>query len=252
MQTVETIRKIKLAYGREGKSIGQIARDFHMSRNTVRKVIRSESTKFEYRRRVQPMPRMSGFTEWVIEQLEYDANQPKKYRRTAKVLYNELQGRGYEGGYDAVRRFIRRWREESGHTAPEAFVPLSFAPGEAYQFDWSHEQLEIGGLPMTVKIAHTRLCHSRLSFCQAFSRETMEMVFEAHNRAFDFFGGACGRGIYDNMSTAVSKVLRGKHRELNPRFEELCAHYLIEPTMCTPAAGWEKGQVENLVGVTRK
>ena len=63
MQTVESIRKIKLAYGREGKSIGQIARDFHMSRNTVRKVIRSESTKFEYRRRVQPMPRMSGFTD---------------------------------------------------------------------------------------------------------------------------------------------------------------------------------------------
>ncbi|NCD25809.1 MAG: transposase [Deltaproteobacteria bacterium] len=101
---------------------------------------------------------------------------------------------------------------------------------------------------MTVKLAHTRLCH----FCHAFSRETLEMVMEAHNRAFAFFGGACGRGIYDNMSTAVSQVLRGKHRELNPRFEELCAHYLVEPTMCTPTAGWEKGQVENLVGVTRK
>ena len=252
MLTVETIRKIKLAHGREERSIRRIARDFHLSRNTVRKVIRSEATTFEYRRAVQPMPRMAGFTDWVVEQLEHDAGQPKKYRRTAKVLYEQLQGRGYEGGYDAVRRFVRRWLEEAGHKAPAAFVPLGFAPGEAYQFDWSHEQLEIGGLPMTVKLAHTRLCHSRLSFCHAFSRETLEMVMEAHNRAFAFFGGACGRGIYDNMSTAVSQVLRGKHRELNPRFEELCAHYLVEPTMCTPAAGWEKGQVENLVGVTRK
>lgn len=168
MLTVETIRKIKLVYGREGTSIGQIARDFHLSRNTVRKVIRSEATKFEYRRTVQPMPRMGGFTEWIAEQLEHDASQPKKYRRTAKVLYEQLQGRGFMGGYDAVRRFVRRWREEAGQKESEAFVPLRFAPGEAYQFDWSHEQLEIGGFPMTVKVAHMRLCHSRFSFCQGF------------------------------------------------------------------------------------
>ena len=252
MLTVETIRKIKLAHGRDEKSIGQIARDFNLSRNTVRKVLRSDATKFEYHRTVQPMPKMEGFTDWVVEQLEHDAKQPKKYRRTAKVLFEQLQGQGYEGGYDAVRRFIRRWREEAGLKAPDAYVPLEFAPGKAYQFDWSHEQLEIGGLPMAIKVSHMRLCHSRLLFCQGFPRETMEMVFEAHNRAFDFIGGACGHGIYDNMTTAVSKVLRGKLRELNPRFEELCAHYLVEPIMCTPAAGWEKGQVENSVGLMRK
>ena len=106
MLTVETIRKIKLAHGREERSIRQIARDFHLSRNTVRKVIRSEATAFEYRRAVQPMPRMAGFTDWVAEQLEHDASQPKKYRRTAKVLYEQLQGRGYEGGYDAVIPFL--------------------------------------------------------------------------------------------------------------------------------------------------
>ncbi len=249
---METIRKIKLAHVRGEKSIWQIARDFNLSRNTVRKVLRSEATKFEYHRTVQPMPRMSGFTDWLSQQLEHDAGQPKKYRRTAKVLYEQLQGRGYEGGYDAVRRFMRRWREEAGLKAPDAYVPLEFAPGQAYQFDWSHEQLEIGGVPMTVKVSHMRLCHSRFSFCQGFPRESMEMVFEAHNRGFAFFGGACGRGIYDNMTTAVSKILRGKRRELNPRFEELCAHYLVEPTMCTPAAGWEKGQVENTVGLMRK
>ena len=133
---METIRKIKLAHGRDGKTIGQIVKDFHLSRNTVRKVLRSDATSFEYHRTVQPMPRMNGFTDWIVEQLERDSRQPKKYRRTAKVLYEQLQGRGYEGGYDAVRRFMRRWREEAGLKAPDAYVPLEFAPGQAYQFDW--------------------------------------------------------------------------------------------------------------------
>ena len=150
MLTVETIRKIKLAHGRDEKSIGQIAKDFNLSRNTVRKVLRSDATKFEYHRRVQPMPRMDGFTEWIAEQLEHDAKQPKKYRRTAKVLYEQLQGRGYEGGYDAVRRFIRRWKEEAGLKSSDAYVPLEFAPGEAFHFNCSHDQLEIGGLPMAI------------------------------------------------------------------------------------------------------
>jgi hypothetical protein len=88
-------------------------------------------------------------------------------------------------------------------------------------------------------------------FCVGYPRETQEMVFDAHFRGFAFFGGACCRGIYDNMKTAVSKVLRGKQRKLNARFEQMCAHYLVEPTLCTPAAGWEKGQVENQVHLVR-
>ena len=78
------------------------------------------------------------------------------------------------------------------------------------------------------------------------------MVFDAHDRAFAFFQGACARGIYDNMKTAVEAVLIGKDRKFNRRFLRMCSHYLVEPTACTPAAGWEKGQVENQVGVVRE
>jgi hypothetical protein len=83
---------------------------------------------------------------------------------------------------------------------------------------------------------------------RAYPRETQEMVFDAHNRAFAFFKGACTRGIYDNMKTAVEAVFIGKDRQFNRRFLRMCGHYLIEPTACTPASGWEKGQVENQVG----
>jgi transposase len=134
-------------------------------------------------------------------------------------------------------------RRQKPEPAPaKAGVPLSFAPGEAYQFDWSHEIVLINGVTVTVKVAHVRLCHSRMLFVRAYPRETQEMVFDAHNRAFAFFKGTCTRGIYDNMKTAVDAVFIGKDRRFNRRFQRMCGHYLVEPTACTPASGWEKGQ----------
>jgi transposase len=177
---------------------------------------------------------------------------PSRERLTLIRMFEELRGLGYEGSYDAVRRYAKRWRVERGAATAEAYVPLSFAPGEAYQFDWSHEVVLINGTTVTVKVAHVRLCHSRMLFVRAYPRETQEMVFDAHNRAFAFFKGTCTRGIYDNMKTAVDTVFVGKDRQYNRHFLRLCGHYLVEPTACTPASGWEKGQVENQVGVVRE
>ena len=131
-------------------------------------------------------------------------------------------------------------------------MPLTFAPGEAYQFDWSHEIVVMDGVTTTVKVAHVRLCHSRMMFVRAYPRETQEMVFDAHERAFAFFKGACARGIYDNMKTAVETIFVGKDRQYNRRFLQMCSHHLVEPVACTPASGWEKGQVENQVGLVRE
>ncbi len=110
----------------------------------------------------------------------------------------------------------------------------------------------IGGVTVTVKVAHMRLCHSRMPFVRAYLRETQEMVFDAHDRAFAFYKGACTRGIYDNMKTAVDAIFTGKDRSYNRRFQQMCSHYLVEPVACTPASGWEKGQVENQVGTVRE
>src|SRR6202022_1246257 len=156
----------------------------------------------------------------------------------------------------APRVLSRRGRPpfflEYNPVTSEAYVPLTFAPGEAYQFDWSHEIVLINGTTVTVKVAHVRLCHSRMMFARAYPRETQEMVFDAHDRAFAFFRGACTRGIYDNMKTAVESIFLGKDRAYNRRFLQMCGHYLVEPTACTPASGWEKGQVENQVGLVRE
>lgn len=133
-----------------------------------------------------------------------------------------------------------------------ALTPLSFDPGEAFQFDWSYEQLELGGVNIQVKTTQFRLCNSRMPFCVAYTRESLEMVLDAHVRAFNFFDGSCRRRIYDNLKTVVTKALIGKDRVFNRRFQALASHYLFEPVACTPAAGWEKGQVENQVNLVRQ
>jgi transposase len=252
MLVVETIAKIRRAFFKQGKPIKAICRELGVSRKVVRKVIRSGATEFRYEREDQPLPKIGRWRDTLEQLLSDNEAKPSRERLTLIRVFEELRGRGYEGGYDAVRRYARRWSKEHGQATAAAFVPLSFAPGEAYQFDWSHEIVLLSGVTVTVKVAHMRLCHSRMLFVRAYPRETQEMVFDAHDRAFALFKGTCGRGIYDNMKTAVDAVFVGKGRLYNRRFLQMCSHYLVDPVACTPASGWEKGQVENQVGLVRE
>lgn len=251
MLIVETIRKIRCAYHRDGKSIRQIARDFRLSRNTVKKALRGEATEFTYERSSQPLPKLGPYEDALLSCLEADAAKPRREQRTAVMLFLELQREGFIGGYDSVRRYVQKWRRRTSGAQVTAYIPQTFGHGEAYQFDWSHELVELAGVVTKVKVAHFRLCLSRMPFCVAYHRESLEMVLDAHVRAFEFYGGSCRRGIYDNLKTVVTKILLGKDRTFNRRFLQLASHYLVEPVACTPAAGWEKGQVENQVQFIR-
>jgi len=252
MLVVETIAKIRRAYFVQEKSIKAICRELRVSRKVVRKVIRSGATAFEYERAVQPQPKIGPWRDDLNRLLATNASKSARERLTLIRVFEELRGLGYEGGYDAVRRYARLWQRERSASMADAYVPLTFAAGEAYQFDWSHEVVLINGTTVIVKVAHMRLCHSRMPFVRAYPRESQEMVFDAHDRAFAFFKGACQRGIYDNMKTAVEAIFVGKERAYNRRFLQMCGHYLVDPVACTPAAGWEKGQVENQVGNVRE
>src|SRR5271154_5132381 len=252
MLIVETVGRIRREHFIKGKSIKEIARDLKVSRNTVRKILRSGETSFSYEREVQPRRRLGRWEADLDRMLTENASKTPRERLTLIRLYEELRALGYEGGYDAVRRYARTWSREHASQTTAAYVPLSFAPGEAYQFDWSHEIVVMDGATTTLKVAHVRLRHSRMMFVRAYPHETQEMVFDAHERAFAFFKGACTRGIYDNMKTAVDAIFVGKERRYNRRFLQMCSHHLVDPVACTPASGWEKGQVENQVGLVRE
>jgi transposase len=249
---MDMIAEIRRRHLVSKESISAIARELKLSRPTVRKHLRTQSQPV-YRRHKQPTPMLGTFQDTLEAWLRTERLLPKAQRRTARRLFEGLQAEGYRGAYDSVQRFVRRWKAvKSGPALTQAFVPLAFAPGEVCQFDWSHEQVELAGVMQTIKVAHFRLACSRQMFVAAYPRETQEMVFDAHNRAFAFFGGVPQRIIYDNLKAVVDTIFTGKERLFNRRFMVLANHYLFEPVACTPASGWEKGQVENQVGNIRE
>jgi transposase len=249
---MDVIAEIRRRHLVSKESISAIARDLNLSRPTVRKHCRSLCEPL-YRRHKQQTPMLGAFQSTLETWLTIERHLPKAQRRTARRLFEGLQAEGYRGAYDSVQRFVRRWKAvKAGPALTQAFVPLSFSPGEVCQFDWSHEHVELGGVMQTIKVAHFRLTFSRQMFVAAYPRETQEMVFDAHNRAFGFFGGVPQRMVYDNLKAVVETIFTGKERLFNRRFLVLANHYVFEPVACTPASGWEKGQVENQVGNVRE
>lgn len=240
-----------LVMHREGNSINKIVDSLNISRNTVRNIIRSNSTDYvpkKYKRSVQHYPTLQDYIDDLDKMLKQDMKLPVKARRSCKKYYTQLETQGYKGSYDSVRRYVKKWHEGNTVQLKKCFIPLYFNPAEAYQFDWSEEIVVLIGKITKIKVAHFKLCYSRMFFVRAYTRETQEMLFDAHDKAFIFFGGLTSRGIYDNMKTAVDKVFVSKgDRQFNQHFLCLMSHYAITPTACNPASGWEKGQIENQV-----
>ena len=194
MVTVDMIGRIRRAYFVGKQPIREISRSLKVSRKVIRKAIRAPETEFSYARQKQVRPRLGSFVERLDELLEENVKRPERERLTARRLYGLLQDEGYAGAYDSIQRHARDWRRDHGKMAA-VFVPLWFAPGEAYQFDWSHEIVVLGGATTEIKVAHVRLCHSRMPFLRAYPRETQEMVFDAHDHAFRFFAGVQARHL---------------------------------------------------------
>src|SRR6201996_3718899 len=241
---------IRRWHKRDHVPIREISRRTGVSRNTIRKYLRSDV--IEPRFQVPDRPsKLDPYAEKLSAWLRREASRPRKQRRTAKQLYGDLVSLGYDGSYNRVAAFARAWKEECKRLQQTAsrgsFVPLSFAPGEAFQFDWSEDFAVVRGVRIKLQVAHVKLCYSRAFIIRAYLLQTHEMLFDAHNHAFRVLGGVPRRGIYDNMRTAVDKVGRGKNRQVNARFAAMVSHFLFEAEFCNPAAGWEKGQIEKNV-----
>jgi len=182
--TAAAVAKIRRAYFVQKKPIKAICRELGVSRKVVPKVLRSEASEFCYERAEQPLPRIGTWQDALDELLASNEVKAARERLTLIIVFEALRRLGYEGGYDAVRRYARVWQRDRATISVGAFIPLRFAPGEAYQFDWSQKVVLINGTTVTVKVAHVRLRYSRMLFVRAYPRETQEMVFDAHDRAF--------------------------------------------------------------------
>ena len=248
------LRVIRLWALRKKMPIREIARRTGLSRNTIKKYLRAGVVEPQFHSLDRPS-KLDPFAEKLSGWLVTEQRKSRKERRTAKQMHADLVKLGFDGSYERVAAFVREWkgeRQRATHiTDRGTFVPLVFQPGEAFQFDWSEDWAYVGGERIKLQVAHMKLSHSRAFLVRAYLLQTHEMLFDAHWHGFRVFGGIPGRGIYDNMKTAVDRVGRGKERQINMRFLAMTNHYVYQPEFCNPAAGWEKGQVEKNVRDSR-
>jgi len=240
---------------REGMPIREIERRTGLSRNTIRKYLRADTVEPKFKIPARPS-KLDPFAGKLSGWLRIEAGKSRKQRRTVKQMHADLVVLGYGGSYGRVAAFVRAWKadrqREQQTSGRGTFMPLVFAPGEAFQFDWSEDWAVIAGERTKLQAAHTKLSHSRAFIVRAYPLQTHEMLFDALTQAFRVLGGVPKRGIFDNMKTAVDRIGTGKARQVNARFAAMASHYLFEPEFCNPASGWEKGQVEKNVQDARR
>jgi len=249
------VEYIRWLYYQQHMSIRSIAKKVGSSRKTIRKVLALEDVRdYKYKKSMpRPRPVIGPVMHLIKKWLEDDKKNPPKQRHTARRIYQRLKEEyGFQGSEESVRRTVRLIRQEQQGKMHEAYIPLEFALGEAAQCDWGEAKIILGTELTKVYIFCMRLCASRAIFVRAYLHQKQEAFFEGHRLAFEFFGGVPQKVIYDNLKTAVKKVLEGTKREEQEAFIALRSHYVFAAEFCNVRKSNEKGQVENEVGFVRR
>lgn len=227
-----------------GASQREVAREFGLSRKTVRKMLAYAVPPGYQRQQPVRRPKLGPWQGSIDTILEEDKSRPRRQRHTAKRIFERLrEEHGYTGGYTIVKDYVR----QSKLGSREMFVPLSHAPGEA-QADFGEALVVIAGVECEAHYFAFDLPHSDDCFVTAFPAETTEAFLEGHVRAFTYFGGVPTRILYDNTKLAVARILGDGERLKTRAFSELQSHYLFAEKFGRPA----KGNVEGLVGYARR
>jgi transposase len=252
MLTVDQYAYIRIAHRVYGKGIREIARETGHSRNTIKKALQEEYGGYGARRR-QSYPSLGPYLGTIDGWLKEDRDRPRKQRHTAVRIYNRLRREcGFEGGESTVRRYVREARLRLGVATPQVFVPLEAELGMEAEVDWGGCRAVVAGECVKLKMFCMRSKGSGKPFVRCYPCERQQALFEGHMEAFGFYGGVFRHLIYDNLSTAVEKVLKGKERKLQESFERFRAYYNFTPRFCNPGEAHEKGGVEGLVGYARR
>jgi transposase len=225
----------------EGRTLREISRQTGFHRETIKKIVEEGAPPGYQRSQPAAQPVLGRFIPVIDKILKADEKAPRKQRHTARRIWQRLREEyGYRGGYTQVCEYVRQARERGR----EAYVPLAFPPGTA-QVDWGEAWALEEGQQCKVQMFVMTLPVSDARFVATFPRATLEYFLEGHRRAFRFFQGVPRRIIYDNLKSAVVKILRPRGRVLNETFKRFAEHHLFEPRFCNVARAHEKGHVEN-------
>lgn len=245
---MEVYARVRRAVQVDGMSIRQAAREFGLSRKTIRKMLQFSLPPGYERKKPVVRPKLGPWLGIIDQILLDDKTQHKKQRHTAKRIFDRLKAEhSFTGGYTIVKDYVRQARL----THKEVFVPLAHPPGDA-QADFGEALVVIGGVEQKAHFQCFDLPYSDDCFVIAFPAENTEAFLEGHNQAFAYFGGVPRTVLYDNTRIAVKEIAGDGERQPTEAFSGLQSHYLFAAKFGRPGKGNDKGTVEGLVGYARR
>jgi len=257
MSKVELYEKIRLVRRDESLSVRALAARFGVHRREVRAALASPEPA-PRKSPVRAAPVTGEWHGWIREVLLADRDAPRKQRHTAKRIRDRLAAeKGVLISESQCRVVVARLRVEIAAeigTPAKVFVPQTRLPGAEGEVDWGQFDAVIGGVTVTLHLFSMWLAFSSRAFHRAYVNEAQESFTDAHVRAFERFDGVPRRVRYDNLKTAVTRILQGRDRLENQRFVTLRSHYGFESFFCEPGidGAHEKGGVEGDIGRFRR
>jgi transposase len=251
---VEQFEQIRRDHAREGLSIRELASRHGVHRRAVRQALESAVPPPKRAPESRPAPKLGAYRAVIDEILQADRKAPRKQRHTARRIWQRLVAEhGAEVSERQVCRYVHAKRWELGEVG-EVFVPLIADAGVEGEVDWGQAKVVLRGELVEVHLFEMRACFSGAAFVMAFMDETQQAFLEGHVRALEWHGGVFDVLRYDNLKSAVVRVLKGRRRVESDRFVALRSHYRFESAFCLPGVrgAHEKGGVEGEVGRFRR
>ena len=248
MLTVDDYGAIRRAH-RDGKSIRQIARDYDLSRNTIRHVLKHPEPHPSPQTRNRAAKVLGPFQAIIDQILLDDEDAPPKQRHTAMQVFRRLRDEhGYPGCYGQVQRYLLKHQRRH----QETFIPLAHLPGQRLEADFGHIAVDFAEGRRQIPFLVTTWAYSNCPFVLALPFERTEAILEGMVAAFEFFACVPKEVWWDNPKTVATLILQGRQRQTHPRYAALASHYLFNPLFCMPARGNEKPDAEGTVKAVQR